>query len=79
MPQLALAEPDEEVFIQQPEESEGLDRARSAVVEALGPSVDEIVRSLALPVGTVRSILLELELAGRLERQPGNFVTLISD
>ena len=79
MPQLALAEPDEEVFIQQPEESECLDRARSAVVEALGPSVDEIVRSLALPVGTVRSILLELELAGRLERQPGNFVTLISD
>ena len=82
MPRRALAEPDEEIFIQPPEESEGLDRARNAVIEALGPSpvsVDEIIRSLGLPAGTVRSILLELELAGRLERQPGNFVTLISD
>jgi DNA processing protein len=82
MPRLALAEPDDDAFTGQPKEPEGLDHARDAVVAALGPSpvsVDEIVRSLGLPADTVRSILLELELTGRLERQPGNFVTLISD
>ena len=65
-----------------PRNQRALDLARNEVIAALGPSpvsVDEIVRNLGLPAGTVRSILLELELAGRLERQPGNFVTLISD
>ena len=77
-----MSEPDDGAFTGQPEEPEGLDLARNEVIAALGPSpvsVDEIVRNLGLPAGTVRSILLELELAGRLERQPGNFVTLNSD
>ena len=80
MPRLALAEPDEEVFAMPLEGTAGLDHARDDVVAALGPSpvsVDEIIRSLDLPAGAVRSILLELELAGRLERLPGNFVTLV--
>jgi DNA processing protein len=62
------------------EETAGLDRNRDAIIAALDPSpgyADEIIRSLGLPAGTVRSILLELELAGRLERLPGNFVTLV--
>ena len=82
IPRPALSEPDDGAFTGQPEEPEGLDLARNEVIAAPGPSpvsVDEIVRNLGLPAGTVRSILLELELAGRLERQPGNFVTLISD
>ena len=82
MPRLTLAEPEDAAFTARPEDPGNLDRARDAVVDALGPSpvsVDEIVRSLDLPVGTVRSILLELELAGRLERQPGNVVMLIAD
>ncbi len=59
---------------------EALDAARRDVIEALGPSpapVDAIIRDLAYPPQTVLTILLELELAGKLERQPGNMVALI--
>ncbi|MBI5164669.1 MAG: DNA-protecting protein DprA [Magnetospirillum sp.] len=61
-----------------PEETEVV-RARAAVVEVLGPSpctVDEIARGLALPLPLIQIVLLELELAGRLERQPGGRVCL---
>ena len=81
-PRLALVEPADATFAAQPEQPANLDQARDTIVNALSPSpvsVDDIVRGLELPVGTVRSVLLELELAGRLERQPGNLVTLISD
>jgi DNA processing protein len=53
---------------------------RAKVLEALGPSpvpVDELVRQCQLSPAIVATVLLELELAGRLERQPGNRVTLI--
>jgi DNA processing protein len=46
----------------------------------LGPSpisIDELVRSSAAPAREVRSVLLELELAGRLERHGGDLVSLI--
>ncbi len=58
---------------------EPLDRERDLVAEALGPSpieVDEIVRLTGLPVRTVSISLLEMELAGRLERHPGQRVSL---
>lgn len=58
---------------------EPLDRERDLVAEALGPSpieVDEIVRLTGLPVKTVSISLLEMELAGRLERHPGQRVSL---
>ena len=58
---------------------EPLDRERDLVAEALGPSpieVDEIVRLTGLPVQTVSISLLEMELAGRLERHPGQRVSL---
>lgn len=54
--------------------------ARAKVLEGLGPSpvqVDELVRQCQLSPAIVATILLELELAGRLERQPGNRVTLL--
>lgn len=54
------------------------DRAR--VVEALGPvpvGVDEIIRHTALHPAQVFMILLELDLAGRLERHPGGAVSLL--
>ena len=58
-------------------EAEGDERAR--VEELLGPSpvpVDELVRQSALASGTVQLILLELDLAGRLDRHAGGKVSL---
>jgi DNA processing protein len=62
-----------------PDEAE-VDYARDLLLEALGPtpvSVDELARGCELSMQAVSSVLLELELAGRLERQPGNRVCLI--
>lgn len=50
------------------------------VVNCLGPTpvtVDEIVRQCQLSPAVVSMVLLELELAGRLERHPGNQVSLL--
>jgi DNA processing protein len=46
----------------------------------LSPSpvaVDELVRQCQLSPAIVLTVLLELELAGRIERQPGNTLTLL--
>lgn len=62
-----------------PAESE-IDAARSVVTQALGPSpvmVDEILRQCQLSPAVVSMVLLELELAGRLERHPGSQVSLL--
>jgi len=50
------------------------------VEKSLGPSptaVDEVVRQCQVSPALVATALLELELAGRLERHPGNRVALI--
>lgn len=50
------------------------------VIELLGPtpvSVDELVRASKAPAREVRSILFELELAGRIERHGGDLVSKI--
>ncbi|MGB1547028.1 MAG: DNA-processing protein DprA [Alphaproteobacteria bacterium] len=63
-----------------PNESE-VDEAREHVLEMLGPSpvmVDEILRRCQLSPAVLSTVLLELELAGRLERHPGNQVSLLS-
>ncbi len=52
---------------------------RERIVALLGPSpisVDELARVAETPAREVRSILLELELAGRLERHGGDLVSL---
>jgi DNA processing protein len=49
------------------------------VAERLGPTpvaVDELVRQCQLSAAAIATILLELELAGRIERHPGNLVSL---
>jgi DNA processing protein len=49
------------------------------IVERLGPTpvpVDELVRQCQLSAAAVATLLLELELAGRVERHPGNLVSL---
>lgn len=56
------------------------DDARSAVLSVLGASpvtVDEVIRECQLSAPVVATILLELELAGRLERHSGNRVSLL--
>jgi DNA processing protein len=55
-----------------------VDRVRAAVEEALGPSpvtVDELIRMCNAPPPAVIAVLLELELAGKLTRHPGNSVS----
>jgi DNA processing protein len=49
------------------------------ILERLGPTpvgVDELVRQCQMSAAAVATILLELELAGRVERHPGNLVSL---
>jgi DNA processing protein len=63
-----------------PEELNGND-ALSLVEELLGPSavpVDEIIRLSGASSGAVQMALLELDLAGRLDRHAGNRVSLRS-
>jgi DNA processing protein len=57
-----------------------VENALPKILEKLGPAptqVDEIVRQCQLPTAVVHTVLLELELAGRLTRHPGNMVSLI--
>ncbi len=62
-----------------PDETEAR-KARQEICEMLSCApvlVDELVRSCQLSFATVSLVLLELELAGRLERHPGNAVALL--
>jgi DNA processing protein len=55
--------------------------AGPGVIELLGPSpvaIDDLVRQSGLPIRTVQMTLLELEIAGRLERHGGNAVSLLA-
>jgi DNA processing protein len=62
------------------EGAETAEMARDQIIEHLGPTpvaVDELVRQCQLSPAAVVTILLELELAGRLDRHPGNQVSLL--
>jgi DNA processing protein len=57
----------------------GDDDALDLLLENLSPTpvaVDELVRQCQLSAASVATLLLELELAGRIERHPGNLVSL---
>jgi DNA processing protein len=57
----------------------GEDGAAELILEKLSPTpvaVDELVRQCQLSAADVATLLLELELAGRVERHPGNLVSL---
>ena len=61
-------------------EGDGLDSARTAVAACLSPTpvtVDEIVRQCQVTAPVVHTVLLEMELAGLIERQPGNRIAAI--
>ena len=60
--------------------SEPDDAERRALTGLLGPvpvTIDELIRQSGLPPATVALVLLELELAGRIERHAGGRVSLI--
>jgi DNA processing protein len=60
-------------------EEAAADDVRGRLQELLGPSpveVDELVRQCGATVPVVLSVLLELELAGRLTRHAGNRVSI---
>jgi len=60
------------------DEPDGHDRTR--IVALLGPSpvgIDDLIRLADTSPATVRCVLLELELAGRLERHGGGLVSLV--
>ncbi|MFZ1416299.1 MAG: DNA-protecting protein DprA, partial [Defluviicoccus sp.] len=55
--------------------------ARARILALLSPApvaVDELVRRCRLPAATVHTALLEWELAGLLDRHPGNRVALLT-
>jgi DNA processing protein len=63
-----------------PTAAEADERTRRIVTDLLGPTpvpIDEIVRQAGRSPAEVQTILLELELAGRLERHAGGRVSLV--
>lgn len=66
-------------FAPGPAPSDASDVERATIVTLLGPipvPVDEIIRQGGLPPAIVQTVILELELAGRLERHAGGRVSL---
>lgn len=56
------------------------DRIRGRIEEALGPApveIDELIRQSGAPPAAVLTVILELELAGRCARHPGNRVSWV--
>lgn len=73
--QTGFEESDQQTF-----DDHDIDAGRAVLLENLSPSpvsIDELVRQSGLPTGIVMTVLLELELAGRIERQPGHKVALV--
>jgi DNA processing protein len=74
-PAVALSEPP----VEPPSEPD--DDDRTTILSALGPTpvgIDEVIRFTKLRPAVVHLLLIELDLAGRLERHPGQRVSLIS-
>jgi DNA processing protein len=72
---LELREPDEDPLASEPDTSE-----RARIIGLLGPTpllLDDLIRMAEASPAIVRTVLLELELAGRLERHGGGLVSLI--
>ena len=69
----------QEVYEHAPEDAFDGEDVLRAVEKLLGPSpapVDEVIRLSGAPPGAVQMALLELDLAGRLDRHAGNKVSL---
>ncbi|HXV74330.1 MAG TPA: DNA-protecting protein DprA, partial [Sphingomonadales bacterium] len=77
-----LSDPTRDLFHAPPEaplDNARLKEARETVRELLGHAptpVDELIRLSGAPPAAVLTVLLEMELAGLLQRHPGNRVSL---
>jgi DNA processing protein len=72
---LALREDEPDELADDPEADE-----RTRIVNLLGPTpvlIDDLIRLTGMSPALVRTVLLELELAGRLERHGGGLVSLV--
>jgi DNA processing protein len=72
---VVLREPDDDPLSFEPDSSD-----RTRIVDLLGPTpilLDDLIRMAGTSPAIVRTVLLELELAGRLERHGGGLVSLI--
>jgi DNA processing protein len=72
---IALREPDDE-----PLDAEPVAGDRTRILDLLGPSpvlLDDLIRLSGASPSVVRTVLLELELAGRIERHGGGLISLI--
>src|SRR6202166_2918652 len=72
---VALREPDDEGLASEPDAGE-----RARIVSLLGASpilLDDLIRMAGTSPAIVRTVLLELELAGRIERHGGGLISLI--
>lgn len=82
-PMLPFAEPAPDRFGPASGSAPEADAAtRKCVLSALGPTptpVDEILRQTGASVPLIRMVLLELDLAGRLHRDPGDRVSLLPE
>jgi DNA processing protein len=64
----------------EPLEENPPEQGRAQIVELMRPSplaIDDLVRQSRLTPGTVMTILLELEIAGLVQRHPGNQVSAL--
>jgi DNA processing protein len=76
-----VAEPAQEPF-EPPEAASEMARARTQVIDLLGPSpcsVDDLVRRCQFSPAAIMAVLLEMELAGRVQTLPGNRVALLTN
>ena len=75
--ELFAREPEREIM---PDDGEPADDERTRIVALLGPApvqIDDLVRLAKSSPAVVRMVLLELEIAGRIERHGGGLVSLI--
>jgi DNA processing protein len=75
-----LAEDSDEIADTGPLVTNADETVRQRIVSTLGPTpveIDDIVRYSGASTGQVQLLLLELDLAGRLERHPGGRVSLL--
>jgi DNA processing protein len=74
---MVRAEPGHDLM---PDDGAPADDERARIVALLGPApvqIDDLVRLANSSPAIVRMVLLELEIAGRLERHGGGLVSLI--